>query len=181
MVKQIGIFIAVLLVVMGGILGLCSARSTSLSADQFLRIHIRANSNAIEDQTVKYQVKDAIVSYLTPVLAEAHTKQQAMTLISQNLGNLSEIARLTLSKAGYNYGANAILRSETFPTRCYDDVVLEGGEYDSLIIELGSAQGDNWWCVVYPPLCFVNAENNDTQNIVYRSKLVEIIKSFFGG
>ena len=73
------------------------------------------------------------------------------------------------------------MRSEYFPTRCYDDVVLESGEYDSLIVELGSGTGDNWWCVAYPPLCFVNATDDGTENVVYRSKLLEIIKSFFGG
>lgn len=181
MFKKIGIALAICLVIFGGIVGYCNAQGTELTADSFLRIHIRANSNSVEDQAVKYKVKDAIVEYLTPILADAKTKPEAIELVSQNLSQISNIAGLVLSDNGYNYGANAVLRSEYFPTRCYDDVVLESGEYDSLILELGSASGNNWWCVVYPPLCFVNAGDNNTENIVYRSKLLEIIRTFFGG
>lgn len=181
MIKKVGIVLALFLILVGGIVGLNCAQGTSLTPDSFLRIHIRANSNSIEDQSVKYQVKDAIVSYLTPFLAEANTKEQAILIVKDNLDEISEVARLVLENAGYNYDANAVLRSEYFPTRCYDDVVLESGEYDSLIVELGSASGDNWWCVVYPPLCFVNSVDDGSQSVTYRSKLVEIIKSFFGG
>ena len=179
MFKKIGIALAICLVIFGGIVGYCNAQGTELTADSFLRIHIRANSNDTIDQAVKYQVEDALVNYLTPILTEATTKTEAMQLVSQNLDNITEVARLTLEEYGYNYGAKAELRREEFPTRCYDDVVLESGEYDSLIVELGSGTGNNWWCVVYPPLCFVNANLDSSQGVVYRSKIVEIIKSFF--
>ena len=114
-------------------------------------------------------------------LINANTKENAMLLINENLQKISDVAGLILERAGYNYGANAVLRSELFPTRAYDDIVLESGEYDSLIVELGSAEGDNWWCVVYPPLCFVNTADDGSSSVTYRSKLLEIIKSFFGG
>ena len=179
MAKQLGIIIAVILAILGGVVGLSSASAPTLTPDSFLRIHIRANSNDTIDQAVKYQVKDALVTYLTPILAEATTKAEAMELVSKNIDEITEVACLTLQNCGYNYGAKAELRREEFPARCYDDVVLESGEYDSLIVELGSGTGNNWWCVVYPPLCFVNANLDGSQNIVYRSKLVEIIKSFF--
>ncbi len=179
MAKQLGIIIAVILAILGGVVGLSSASAPTLTPDSFLRIHIRANSNDTIDQAVKYQVKDALVNYLTPILAEATTKAEAMELVSKNIDEITEVVCLTLQNYGYNYGAKAELRREEFPTRCYDDVVLESGEYDSLIVELGSGTGNNWWCVVYPPLCFVNANLDGSQNIVYRSKLVEIIKSFF--
>lgn len=181
MIRKVGIVIALFLILIGGIVGLNCAQGTKLTADSYLRIHIRANSNSVEDQNIKYQVKDAIVEYLTPILVDADTKERAIFLIKENLTEISNVAGLVLVNAGYNYGANAVLRSEYFPTRCYDDIVLESGEYDSLIVELGSAEGNNWWCVVYPPLCFVNSVDDGSQSITYRSKLVEIIKSFFGG
>lgn len=181
MLKKIGIIFAISLIVLGGVVGFCNAKQTELTADSFLRIHIRANSNSAEDQAVKYKVKDKIVEYLTPILTEANTKQQAIKIISQNLQEISNVAGLVLKEEGYNYDANAVLRSEYFPIRCYDDVVLESGEYDSLIVELGNATGNNWWCVVYPPLCFVNTDDTNSSNIVYRSKLLEIINGFFGG
>ena len=80
---------------------------------------------------------------------------------------------------GFNYGCKAYIDAENFPTRSYDDVVLEAGVYDALILNLGSGKGDNWWCVVYPPLCFIGGNDNGQNNIVYRSKLLEIIEDFF--
>ena len=121
-----------------------------------------------------------MVKYLTPILSEANSKSEAMTLVKQNLDDISKVASLVLEREGYNYDANARLTSEYFPTRCYDDVVLESGEYDSLIVNLGSGSGNNWWCVVYPPLCFV-ATDDSSEGITYRSKILDIIRNFFGG
>lgn len=156
------------------------ASDTTMGADSFLRIHIRANSNDEVDQRVKYVVKDELVKYLTPILAEASSKTHAMQLVQDNLTEISKVASLVLNNNGYNYDANANLVSEYFPTRCYDDVVLESGEYDSLIVNLGSGAGNNWWCVVYPPLCFV-ATMDSNEGITYRSKILDIIRNFFGG
>lgn len=156
------------------------ASETELGADSFLRIHIRANSNDTVDQHVKYRVKDELVEYLTPILSQATSKPEAMALVRENLADISKVASLVLHDAGYNYDAEAKLTSEYFPTRCYDDVVLESGEYDSLIVNLGSGTGNNWWCVVYPPLCFVASED-DSDGITYRSKILDIIRNFFGG
>ena len=78
----------------------------------------------------------------------------------------------------FTYSAKVKLCKESFPDRSYNGVTLPQGVYDALIIELGSAQGNNWWCVVYPPLCFVGAENNGTNTIVFQSKLVEIVNQW---
>ena len=179
--KKVIITILLCVAIFGGVLSLNMGKETELSASDFLRIHIRANSNEVYDQDVKYKVKDKLVEYLTPILAEATSKEKAMELVSQNLDEISNIASLVLQEEGYTYSAKAKLKSEEFPMRCYDDVVLESGEYDSLIVELGSAEGNNWWCVVYPPLCFVASTDDNSSNIVYRSKILEIIKQFFGG
>ena len=87
----------------------------------------------------------------------------------------SEIHR---KKNGFSYISKAKLAKEEFPTRKYDNLVLEQGFYDALILDLGSGEGNNWWCVVYPPLCFLETSPTG-ENVVYKSKLVEIIKSFF--
>ena len=180
--KKIFIILACILFAVIGIIGYNSnlANGTELSADSFLRIHIRANSNEIEDQNVKYLVKDKLVEYLTPILINADTKSKAMELINQNLLNIDNICSLTLQNAGYNYSAKAKLTREKFPTRAYDNVVLQSGEYDSLIVSLGTGTGNNWWCVVYPPLCFVTTDNSSS-NVVYHSKILDIIRHFFGG
>lgn len=174
------VMVAVLVIAVGYIFLPTQAKTTELSAESFLRVHIRANSNTETDQRVKYIVKDEIVKLLTPILAEANSKEDAIELVKSNLSEISKVASLVLKQEGYNYDAKAKLASEYFPTRCYDNVVLESGEYDSLIVNLGSGSGNNWWCVVYPPLCFV-AVQDDSEGITYRSKILEIIKNFFGG
>ena len=142
----------------------------------FLRIHIRADSNESAAQAVKYRVRDKVVDYLVPIVAECKNKDEAMTKIRLNLRGISMVASDVLREQGFGYGAVATVEKETFPTRVYEDYVLPSGEYDALILRLGRGEGDNWWCVAYPPLCFVKA-NVEVQ---YKSKLAEIIRRFRG-
>lgn len=137
--------------------------------NDFLRLHIRANSNASIDQEVKYQVKAAVVEYLSPKLNNKQTKQQVIDLIKDHLVEIENVADKVLSKNNMNYCCSAQINNEYFPTRTYEDLTLENGYYDALILNLGSGSGDNWWCVVYPPLCFVGATKNDSGNIRYKS------------
>ncbi len=143
--------------------------------EDFLRIHIRADSNSDADQTVKYKVKNAVVDYLTPYLTQADTKSKALSIVSARLGEICEVADKVLDDNGFNYKSRAKVTAENFPARTYDGVTLEAGVYDALILELGSGSGDNWWCVVYPPLCFIGTESNGSSSVVFRSKLAEII------
>ena len=92
-----------------------------------------------------------------------------------NLEEIEKVADSVLNENGFSYSSKAGVRNELFPTRKYDDLVLDGGYYDALIIELGDAKGDNWWCVVYPPLCFTG----EGQGYQYKSKIKEIIDNFF--
>lgn len=149
------------------------------SETQYLRIHIRANSNSQIDQQVKYKVKTEVVEFLTPYLANVNSKQEAQAIINSKITQLSAAATKVLAANGFSYTATAKLTQEQFPARLYDELVLESGIYDALIIELGNAQGDNWWCVVYPPLCFVGSDNNGTNAINYKWKLQQIIDKFF--
>ncbi|MBQ9782418.1 MAG: stage II sporulation protein R [Clostridia bacterium] len=148
--------------------------NNSFNQVEYLRIHIRANSNSEIDQNVKYEVKSLAVEYLTPFIAECDTKQDAERVLQQNKEILENKIDLLLYKKGFNYNSNIAIRNEKFPTRVYEDFTLEEGFYDAVVIELGKAEGDNWWCVVYPPLCFTGNESN----IVYKSKIYEIIQNF---
>lgn len=142
---------------------------------EYLRIHIRANSNSAEDQAVKYMVRDAIVEALIPILAEVESKDEAIITMQNNFAYIEGVAEGVLKDQGFYYGAKASINNEYFPTRTYEDLVLEDGFYDALIIALGSGTGDNWWCVVYPAFCFLNTRNSS--NYVYISKIWEIINS----
>jgi len=145
----------------------------------YLRVHIRANSNNDVDQSVKYLVKDCIVDFVTPYLIDCDSKQKSVDTITCLLDDIESECDKVLHRNGFTYMSKARIDVEYFPTRSYDNVTLKEGLYDALIIELGSGKGDNWWCIVYPPLCFVNKSVNNVQNIEYQSYLVEIIKKYF--
>ena len=161
----------------GLILGLSGlVNLTEVSQEmQYLRIHIRANSNSDEDQSVKYKVKNEIVEALIPLLADVESFDEAKSIVSQNFGYIEEVVDKTLSDNGFNYTSNASIKNEYFPTRSYDEITLEEGYYDALILNLGSGDGDNWWCIVFPEFCFTQTKKID--NIEYISRIWEIIKS----
>ncbi len=144
---------------------------------EYLRIHIRANSNSVQDQEVKYKVKDEIVEGLIPLLSEITSFSQAKKVIQDNFLFIENIADNVLHNEGFSYSSNAKLSNEYFPTRTYENITLEEGYYDALILELGEAEGNNWWCIVFPAFCFTKTQKSD--NVVYISRIWDIIKSVF--
>lgn len=162
-------FVAVIiicLIILGAVI--IAMKSSPKESDQYLRIHIRANSNDAIDQSVKYKVKESVVEYMTPKLENVSSKKQAMNILQDNLEGMQKVADRTLKLNGFDYKSNIRLCKEEFPVRTYGDLTLESGVYDALIIELGSGTGDNWWCVVFPPLCFVG-EDNESEDFEYKS------------
>ena len=144
----------------------------------YLRLHIRANSNLSIDQQVKYEIKTMLVDFLTPQLCTVSSKEKAVEIVNDLKPIITKKCDEILLKKGFRYKSNVKVQNEFFPTRTYNNTTLESGFYDAVIVELGEAVGDNWWCVMYPPLCFVNKFENDIQ-ISYKSKIVEWFKSLF--
>ena len=165
-------FLLVLIIILSAVA--CVFDSGSVTHTEYLRIHIRADSNEEQAQAVKYNVKDAVVEFLTPYISVCDTKQKAEQTITALLPEITATADKVLKEQGFNYKATAEVNTENFPTRSYGDFTLEQGYYDALIIKLGSGTGDNWWCVVYPPLCFTGSGTN----YFYKSKILEIIRKF---
>lgn len=177
--RKICIFFCLLLILTisaYGSLGGYPAATPVGGASEYLRIHIRAHSNEDSAQAVKYLVRDELVEYLTPIVADCADKDQALLQVEKRLHALSDLASEVLARNGFSYGAVATLQTETFPTRVYGDYTLPAGEYSALIVELGSGSGDNWWCVVYPPLCFTTAYGKN--GIIYKSKILEILQKW---
>lgn len=141
---------------------------------EYLRIHIRANSNSIEDQNVKYKVKEGVVEALIPLLSDIETFDEAKAVMKENFELIEKTANQILAEQGFPYKAKANIDNEYFPTRTYDELTLEEGYYDALILRLGTGEGNNWWCLVYPAFCFTQTTNSN--NIVYVSKIWELIK-----
>lgn len=175
--KKLGVIILLIAAIAGlSIAFMGSGKAEESANTSYLRVHIRANSNGAEDQAVKYKVRDKVVEFLTPTVASCETKVEAIEKITEKLPEIERVADGVLRANGYTYGAKASVREEEFPTRVYEEVTLQAGVYDALILELGTGTGDNWWCVVYPPLCFTGGNGN----VVYKSKIAEIIQNFFG-
>ena len=121
--------------------------------DQIIRLHVVAVSDSQEDQTVKLQVKDAVVEYLHSAMADVSHIDQAKTYVRDNLPQLQAIANETLVSLGQEPSAVATFCKESFGKRIYDTFTLPSGVYDSLRITIGEGAGKNWWCVVFPTLC----------------------------
>ena len=114
---------------------------------------------------------------MTPALDGVSSKSEAMQILKDNIVAMKSVADSTLAQNGYDYTSRVSLRKEEFPARTYGDLTLEQGVYDALIIELGSGEGDNWWCVVFPPLCFVG---ENTKNVEYKSFFAELYHKIAG-
>lgn len=167
-----------LLIIVVAIISIFAFNGCSVE-NSVVRIHIRANSNLDIDQEVKLDVRDKVVEFITPLIATCENSKDVKAVLEDNLSEIENVADEVLSLCGFDYVSNAKINNEYFPTREYDGVVFSADYYDALILELGSGKGDNWWCVAYPPLCFVG-ECNDSENIEYKSKLVELINKFIG-
>jgi len=130
-------------------------------ADGVVRLHILANSDGADDQAVKILVRDALLPELTELLASADGKESACAALSAELEAIAMAAEAVLRENGYDYGARAGIARAYFPTREYGDIALPAGQYDALRIELGTGAGKNWWCMVFPPLCYVDIAQTD--------------------
>ena len=143
--------------------------------EEYLRLHIRANSNSEEDQVVKYEIKDLVVDYLTNYMQKVESKEDAINVINENKNSLVNRINNLLKMRGFDYKSNIVIKNEKFPTRIYNnELTLEEGYYDAIIVELGKAKGDNWWCVAFPPLCF-----SPSGDVVYKSWIKEILDKIF--
>lgn len=161
------------------LLAACDQSKQQRLANECLRIHIRANSNSQEDQQIKLKVRDEITAYLSDALKECASKQEAVDAINDNKQKLVEIANNVLYLNNFKYKASIRINNEYFPDRNYDGYDFPQGYYDAVIINLGTGEGDNWWCVAFPPLCFVPSGSGE--RVVYKSWIKEILDRLFGG
>lgn len=168
----------ILVTVLITIQALKNQTAETVQAYEYLRIHIRANSNSSIDQDIKFKVKEKVVDYLIPHLSECDTKDKALIKLNEKIPEIEAVCDKELVKNGFDYKSKISLKKEEFPARVYDDITLDAGVYDALIIEIGEGSGDNWWCVVFPPFCFIDVTYTGGNSVKYKSKLLEIINNF---
>ena len=136
-----------------------SAVSSNISSSVF-RLHVIANSDSSEDQNLKYIVRDRILDYMNSLVdTTISSKEEIMRIVSENLVNFRSIAQNTVYENGYDYNVNIEIGNFAFPTKAYGDIALPSGYYDALRVSIGEAKGKNWWCVMFPPLCFVDVSS----------------------
>ena len=133
-----------------------------------IRVRIIANSNSIEDVYKKMKLKEEIKSDLFNIVSESKSNQEARVQILNNINNIERIVKNKTDNFKIDYGLNY------FPKKIYKGVVYPEGEYDSLVITLGQGLGENWWCVLYPPLCLIN-DNEQTNDVEYKLLVKELL------
>ena len=171
--RKIGIILLLSCIITLTAIGFSQTKNVGQVSDEYIRIHIRADSDDAQAQAVKYAVRDAIVKELAPIVAECESFSEVEKRLKAEENHLSKVGSNVLRMQGFSYTARAEFRKETFPTRVYGEYTLPAGEYLALIVELGKAKGQNWWCVIYPPLCFSGQAGVP---IRYKSKILEIIE-----
>jgi stage II sporulation protein R len=136
----------------------------AFTTNNLIRFHVIANSDQEQDQELKYMVRDRVVEVLRQQLSGAKNCQEAQQIINANRTQLASVARETVAAAGLSYPVRVELGHFAFPARAYGNVVVPQGEYEALRIVLGEGKGANWWCVLFPPLCFVDISGNALEN-----------------
>ena len=165
----LAIFLSLILMLAANII--TNAAEVESLEDKFVRIHVIANSDSEDDQALKLKVRDAILETAETFLTDCPDKSAAMELIRDNLPKIQSAAEEEIIRNGYSYSVCCTLAKETFDARIYDDFTLPAGEYDSLCVRIGEADGKNWWCVCYPQLCIGAATKIDDSGILTDGEL----------
>lgn len=125
-------------------------------SNSIFRLHVIANSDTVEDQELKYIVRDALLEYMNEISKDCTSKEEVIQIANNNKDEFYNIAKQVIEENGYDYDVNIRIGNFDFPTKTYGDISFPAGTYDALRVEIGNASGQNWWCVMFPPLCFVD-------------------------
>lgn len=131
--------------------------------ESVVRLHVLANSDSDEDQALKLKVRDAILAYVSPKVIDSKSREEAIEILQGELESVEDIAQNVVLEQGYRYDVQVTLTLEDYPTRNYEAMSFPSGEYVSLRVLIGEAEGQNWWCVLFPPLC-LSAASDKAEN-----------------
>jgi stage II sporulation protein R len=147
--------------------------------DEAIRLRILANSNSSYDQDIKNKVSNNIQYQMYNLLKDTKNIDSARTVILSNMSSIDNKINETLKNENYTLGYKLDYGYHEFPEKEYKGVKYKEGEYESLLVTLGSGEGNNWWCVLFPPLCLLEAEENETNEVEYKSFVLELINKIF--
>lgn len=177
--------ISAILISMVGFSEVCSEMQQNI-----IRIRILANSDSNEDQALKLQVRDAILSESGKLFEDSETYEDAVAIAEEELDKFLSVAQNTVLKCGYEYEVSLDFRDEYFDTRHYDSFTLPAGEYKTAVFTIGAGKGENWWCVIFPRVCIGACSDGidktlsdkavktaqEPEKYVYRFKSLEILE-----
>lgn len=141
--------------------------------NEIIRFHVLANSDSDEDQNLKLKVRDKVIEYVSNKLEACDNLDEARSFIIENKSAIEEIAEDVITENGYLYNVTSVLSRENFPDKVYGDLIFPQGEYEAYRILIGEAKGQNWWCVMFPPLCFVDGTKDTVDSREIEKKLDE--------
>lgn len=144
-----------------------------------IRVRVIANSNTIYDQSMKMKVKEYIEKSISPLLIDVESVEEARTIISNHLNQLDQEIEVLFSNNNYNQDFLIHFGDNYFPEKDYKGVHYEAGAYESLVVTIGEGEGDNWWCVLFPPLCLLEASDNDTSDVEYQFFVTKMLEKIF--
>lgn len=172
---KMSIILSILLFLYTTVCAYSYAETTSSDiANSVFRLHVIANSDSNEDQELKYKVRDSLLNYMNNICNNCSSKSEAIEIVTKNKEEFKKVALQTIKENGYNYDVKIEIGNFEFPTKHYGDISLPAGFYDALKVEIGEAKGQNWWCVMFPSLCFVDVSSGvvpdeskeDLQNVL---------------
>ncbi|MBO0549598.1 stage II sporulation protein R [Clostridium botulinum] len=155
--------------------GSTSSEQKNIS-NKIIRFHVLANSDSIEDQSLKLKVKDEIIKYMMPKLDKSNSIDESRKILKENDKEIKKIAENIINKNGYKYSVNTYLGQEQFPIKTYGNITLPQGQYEAYKIVIGNGQGQNWWCVMFPPLCFVDVTKGEVSTKETEQKMKKVLK-----
>ena len=164
--------LAVILIVF---LGSGPVASQESIAQKIIRFHVLANSDSEKDQSLKLKVKDNVLSYTTNILGNSKSIDESRKLLQENDSKIKKIAESTIKNLGYSYAVKTELSEENFPVKSYGNITLPQGEYEAYRIIIGDGSGKNWWCVMFPPLCFVDATKGEVEKKKTSDEMKEVL------
>lgn len=144
---------------------------------QVLRLHVLANSNSTEDQQLKLKVRDAVLTEGEKTIGKITSKAQAQEKIRECLPSLQKAAEEEIKKNGSNYSVKIEIGKSYFPTKTYENITMPAGVYDAVRVLIGSAEGKNWWCVMFPNLCLPAAQGSAKAEDVFSTDEIKLLKS----
>lgn len=147
--------------------------------DAAIRVRVIANSNSIHDQNMKMKVKERIEKSISPLLIDVDNVNEAREIISNSIDNLENDVEVLFKDNNYDKDFKVNFGKNFFPDKDYKGVHYDEGEYESLVVTIGEGTGDNWWCVLFPPLCLLDASDSETEDVEYQFFVTKMLDKIF--